>query len=44
MILAATDPMGAWRQACSNAVTTAAMIADTYKVTLRVPGSVSGWI
>jgi len=42
-ILAADDPMSAWRANCRRAVTTAATIADTYKVALRIPGSITSW-
>jgi hypothetical protein len=43
-VLSAHDPVAAWRAACQSAVNTASSIASLYKVRLKVPQSVSGWL
>jgi hypothetical protein len=42
-ILDAEDPAVAWARTCSNAITTAAEIADHHKVALALPNSLVGW-
>jgi hypothetical protein len=43
-VLGAADPARAWAQACDGAGRTAAALASTYRVALKVPRSVTGWV
>lgn len=42
-VLGAADPQAAWKQVCIDAAMTATGIAETYKVAIGLPGSVTGW-
>jgi hypothetical protein len=42
-VLADPEPRQAWARVCASAITTAATIADRYKVALKLPGSLNTW-
>lgn len=42
-VLASGDPVAAWATECRNAARAASFVATTYKVSLRVPLSITAW-